>query len=85
MSEHDKDYNAYKCKICGNQVKNLQTFQNHLNTHRDTRVKHMCEICGLEYTTSRQLQVKIFRVRSQSKWMCLVFRLLQLITQFFSI
>ena len=63
MSEHDKDYNAYKCKICENQVKNLQTFQNHLNTHRDTRVKHMCEICGLEYTTSRQLQVNIFRIR----------------------
>ena len=61
MSEHNKDYNAYKCKICGNQVKNLQTFQNHLNTHRDTRIKHMCEICGLEYTTSRQLQVKIFK------------------------
>ena len=57
MIEHNKDYNAYKCKICGNQVKNLQTFQNHLNTHKETRIKHMCEICGLEYTTSRQLQV----------------------------
>ena len=75
MSVHDKDYNAYKCKTCGSQVKNLQTFQNHLNTHQETRVKHMCEICGLEYTTSRQLQVKkifvfLARCLSKMKEMC---------------
>ena len=63
-SEHsDKKFD---CKVCFKKFMFKTLFQSHLRTHTTTQKKHICELCGQEYTAAKTLKEHMLRIHPVS-------------------